>query len=268
MARERASPKCTTGAARSQKGSRVSHILSTILQQSDAPLFLKHGVLGALCAWANDDGTFQHPPTVYSFITHTFPHRTRRYPTGRRLHGRAVRYQLRLCERLGILPAPVHRGGAGRMRRYPHLHPDAIARVTRAAVEAAGYAKGATAGRKNYATATKLCNGDKLCNEVCNGDISTVQPRRLILKRSLKNRKERPAAAADAFSRFQTHAALTATTRDYYTWFKPLALVADRGTVLAVKVANPGIARFIQKHHAAVLAAAEKAAGVQIAFVS
>jgi hypothetical protein len=159
---------------------------------SPAPSFLRNGVLGALAYWARDDGTFADPPTVNKLIDHDH------YPSGKRLHERAVQYQLRICERLGLLIiAPDHIGGRGHARTYK-LCLTAIQTLTVEAVQAdlearlalrkgcngctlsADSAKGATKG------ATKP---DKGCNKGCNQPVSPY-----IEESTKKKRAETPPA--------------------------------------------------------------------------
>ena len=101
------------------------------------PRALQRGVLGALAAWANPDGTFNHPPTVAALVANV-------YPGGRRLRTRAVQYHLRILERFGVLVVETPAAGRGHARVY-RLVAAAIPALTAAAVAAAGFPTGTIA---------------------------------------------------------------------------------------------------------------------------
>lgn len=107
----------------------MSQALVTAVWRSAAPRFLKRGVLGALAIWANDDGTFPRAPTILRLTKHE-------YLDGGALSERTVRYQLRICERLGLTVAPPFVGGRGKTRDDYALSPIGIEALTIEAVEA------------------------------------------------------------------------------------------------------------------------------------
>jgi hypothetical protein len=88
----------------------VSQLLVSAVWKSSVPTFLKRGVLGAMAAWASDDGTFTVAPTVAKLTKH-------RYLREGRLTRRTVQYQLRACERLGVL-LPIPYAGGQNPRPY------------------------------------------------------------------------------------------------------------------------------------------------------
>jgi len=114
------------------------------------PHALQRGVLGALAAWADDDGTFHHPPTVAALVAHT-------YPGGRRLGVRIVQYQLRVLERFGVLVVAAPARGRGHARVY-RLVPAALAGLSPTAVAAAGF-RTATTARKGALSGGEVVPG-------------------------------------------------------------------------------------------------------------
>jgi len=80
--------------------------------RSPLPNSVKHGVIGRLAALANDDGSYQYPPTSNDLAKEL------------RLSERAVRYQLRLADALGVRI----------VLEAPHGRKPAVIRFNRAAL--------------------------------------------------------------------------------------------------------------------------------------